>query len=92
MKYSFVFFHGFLSFNSVRIDLRLAFIRFLCLSALGCYNFLFKDILGLQGELAPTCGWCHVSSRVVFFFFFFFFLFKDVEKKNGAKKPQTPHP
>ena len=26
------------------------------------------------------------------FFFFFFFLFKDVEKKNGAKEPQTPHP
>ena len=23
---------------------------------------------------------------------FFFFLFKDVEKKNGAKEPQTPHP
>ena len=23
---------------------------------------------------------------------FIFFLFKDVEKKNGAKEPQTPHP
>ena len=23
---------------------------------------------------------------------FFFFLFKDVEKKNGAKELQTPHP
>ena len=38
-----------------------------------------------QNTTQPPC-------RLTTCFFFFFFLFKDVEKKNGAKEPETPHP